>query len=95
MKAEVQKRSEKTDSFTQGSMTVEQYFDEFHILSSRVGVDQPKNIIVDGYKHGFSKPVRNILHLYTINTIVDAYPASTQAETNLATNSALPLRPLS
>lgn len=59
------------------------------ILSNKADVDEPKYITMSRYKRRFNKLIRDILHF---NTIIDAFQATTQAETILATNSALPLQ---
>lgn len=58
-----QDMSGKMASFSQGSMTVVEHSDKFHSLSSRAKIDEPEYVTMGRHKKGFSKPVRDILHL--------------------------------
>lgn len=79
--------SDNIVSLSQGSIIVVEYSAKFHTLSCRAEVDEPKYITLGRYNIGFNKPIRDILRLYTVNTIVDAI----QSNTILAINIALPL----
>lgn len=61
--------SKRIANFTQGYMTVVEYCDEFHVLSSRAEVDELEYITIGCYKRGFRKHIRDIICLSTINTI--------------------------
>lgn len=71
-------------------MTVAEYADEFHTLSHRAEIDEPEYITM-GRHMGFTKLIIDILRLYTIYTITEAFQDATQLENILATNTAFPL----
>lgn len=98
MKAELDKRSflttyrldlpERIASFTQGSMTVAECSDEFNTLRSIAEVISLSTLLLAVTRESSAKP--NILRLYNINTIGDAFQTTIQTESILATHSALP-----
>lgn len=54
--------SKRIVSFTRGSLSVTEYADVFHTLSSRAEVEE----ILGRFKTGSHKAIRDILQLYTV-----------------------------
>lgn len=74
---------ERIARITQGYVTVAENLEEFYTLSSRADVNEPVYIIVGRYMNGFNKPVRDIMCLSIITTIVDAFQAILNAESRV------------
>lgn len=85
--------SERVASLTQGKSTIADYSNEFHTLSSRADLSEPKHMTVGRYKREFQKQIRDIIRLSNIATMAEAYHASLNVEA-LLHNSVTPLRPM-
>lgn len=72
--------------YSQGYMFVSDYSDEFHTLATRAEMNGPEYITVGRYKRGFRKPIRNIMHLSTITTMLEAFQAPHNVEALLMGN---------